>query len=37
MKKVTERLAIATLDFSEEEIEEFSDAIKSAKKNLTRC
>ena len=36
-EKSAERLAIATLDFSEEEIEEFSDAIKSAKKNLTRC
>ena len=36
-EKSAERLAIATLDFSEEEIEEFSDAIKLAKKNLTRC
>ena len=36
-EKSAERLAIATLEFSEEEAEEFSEAIKSAKKNLTRC
>ena len=36
-EKSAERLAIATLEFSEDEIQEFSDTIKSAKKNLTRC
>ncbi len=36
-EKSAERLAIATLEFNEEESEEFSNAIISAKKNLTRC
>ncbi len=36
-EKSAERLAIATLEFSDEEAGEFSDAIKNAKKNLTRC
>lgn len=36
-EKSAERLAIATLEFSDEEAVEFSDAIKNAKKNLTRC
>ena len=36
-EKSAERLAIATLEFNDEEVEGFSDAIKSAKKNLTRC
>ena len=36
-EKSAERLAIATLEFSEEEAEEFSNSIISAKKNLTRC
>ena len=36
-EKSAERLAIATLEFSEEEAEEFSETIKAAKKNLTRC
>ena len=36
-EKSAERLAIATLEFSEEETNEFSEAIKEAKKNLTRC
>ena len=36
-EKSAERLAIATLEFSDEEVKEFSDAIKNAKKNLTRC
>ena len=36
-EKSAERLAIATLEFSEDEANEFSDAIKLAKKNLTRC
>ena len=36
-EKSAERLAIATLEFSDEEAEEFSNSIISAKKNLTRC
>ncbi len=36
-EKSAERLAIATLEFSEEEADEFSKAIINAKKNLTRC
>ena len=36
-EKSAERLAIATLEFSDDEANEFSDAIKNAKKNLTRC
>ena len=36
-EKSAERLAIATLEFSDDEVNEFSDAIKNAKKNLTRC
>ena len=36
-EKSAERLAIATLEFSDEEAKEFSDSIISAKKNLTRC
>lgn len=36
-EKSAERLAIATLEFSDEEAEDFSEVIKSAKKNLTRC
>ncbi len=36
-EKSAERLAIATLEFSDEEAEDFSEVIKSSKKNLTRC
>ncbi len=36
-EKSAERLAMATLEFSEEEIEEFANCIKNAKKNLNRC
>lgn len=36
-EKSAERLAIATLEFSDEEIGNFSNTIKEAKKNLTRC
>ncbi len=36
-EKSAERLAIATLEFSDEEIGDFSNTIKEAKKNLTRC
>lgn len=36
-EKSAERLAIATIEFSDEEIEEFSETIKNAKKYLTRC
>ena len=36
-KKSAERLAIATLELNDEEATEFSDSIKNAKKNLTRC
>lgn len=36
-EKSAERLAIATLEFSEEEAEEFSITIKEAKNNLARC
>ena len=36
-EKSAERLAIATVEFSEEEAGEFSDAINNDKKNLTRC
>lgn len=36
-EKSAERLAIATLEFSAEEIGDFSNTIKEAKKNLTRC
>lgn len=36
-ERSAERLAIATLEFTEEEIEEFSDTLKNAKKNLRRC
>lgn len=36
-EKSAERLAIATLEFSSEEIEEFSSCIKDAKNNLNRC
>ena len=36
-EKSAERLAIATLEFNDEEAKEFSDSIISAKKNLTRC
>ncbi len=35
--KSAERLAIATIELKEEEITEFSDALKNAKKNLSRC
>lgn len=36
-ERSAERLAIATLEFNSEEIEEFSDTLKNAKKNLGRC
>ena len=36
-EKSAERLAIATLEFSNEEVEEMTETIKNAKKNLTRC
>ena len=36
-EKSAERLAIATLEFSDEEVEEMTETIKNAKKNLTRC
>ena len=36
-EKSAERLAIATLEFKDEEISEFSETLKNAKKNLTRC
>ncbi len=36
-EKSAERLAIATLEFSPEEVEEFSACIKDAKNNLNRC
>lgn len=36
-EKSAERLAIATLEFNEEEIEEFSETIVNAKKKLGRC
>ncbi len=35
--KSAERLAIATIDFSNEEIIDFSAALKNAKEHLTRC
>lgn len=36
-EKSAERLAMATIELSEEEITEFSNCLKDAKKNLTRC
>lgn len=36
-EKSAERLALATLEFKDEEIEEFSSTLKNAKKNLGRC
>lgn len=36
-EKSAERLAIATLEFTEEEIKEYSETLISAKKNLGRC
>ena len=36
-EKSAERLAMATIEFSNEEINELSDILKSAKQNLTRC
>ncbi len=36
-EKSAERLAIATLEMKDEEITEFSDCLKLAKKNLGRC
>ncbi len=36
-EKSAERLAIATLELSEDEVLDFSETIKNAKKNLTRC
>ena len=36
-EKSAERLAIATLEFKEEEIEDFSATLKNAKNNLGRC
>lgn len=36
-EKSAERLAIATIEFSEEEIEDFSKSLINAKKNLMRC
>lgn len=36
-EKSAERLAIATIEFSEEEAKEFSDCIINAKQKLTRC
>ncbi len=35
--KSAERYAIATIEYSEEEIEEFCKILKNAKKNLIRC
>ena len=35
--KSAERLAIATIEFQTEEIEDFSESLKQAKKNLGRC
>ena len=36
-EKSAERLALATLEFNEEEIEEFSETLLNAKKKLVRC
>lgn len=36
-EKSAERLAIATIEFNDEEINEFSETLKNAKKNLGRC
>lgn len=36
-EKSAERLALATLEFSNEEIEEFRDTLENAKKKLGRC
>lgn len=36
-EKSAERLAIATLEFNNEEIEEFSETLLNAKNNLGRC
>jgi len=36
-EKSAERLAIATLEFNNDEIEEFSNTLINAKKNLGRC
>lgn len=36
-EKSAERLALATIEFSDNEIEDFSNALKNAKKNLQRC
>ena len=35
--KTAERLALATLDFSDETTNMFSDAIKNVKQNTKRC
>ena len=36
-EKSAERLALATLEFSQDDVEEFADSLKKAKKNLTNC
>ncbi len=36
-EKSAERLAIATMEFKDEEIKEFSEVLINAKKNLVRC
>ncbi len=36
-EKSAERLALATIEFSDDEINEFSNTLMNAKKNLTRC
>ncbi len=36
-EKSAERLALSTIEFSDDEITEFSDTLMNAKKNLTRC
>lgn len=36
-EKSAERLALATLEFNDEEVEEFSDILVEAKKKLGRC
>lgn len=36
-EKSAERLAIATIEFQEKEIEEFSETLINAKKNLQKC
>ncbi len=36
-EKSAERLALSTIEFSDDEIKEFSNTLINAKKNLTRC